>query len=337
MAGFRASRATAGSGQAARQQVSGQAAQQQGRLLNGRARARRSPAGYRQAAQQRVQSKLPGTRFQGKLPNSRFQSRRLNGKSQGKLPNDMFPGQAAQQQVPEQALHQDKLLNGRFLGQIETSTDILLWLECYASMAALLATRYPNKAAELLAYQRTILCAHRDFEGEAWATYDTCYRRQAAAKKSLDWSQVDFNLYNQTFAGRARIKRRCRFCLSEYHRAADCYYAPDTPPAHSSRSWQEEGPRAPQRSSREFSPGYMYQSHTPRFQSQQVNQSIETCNLFNKPRGNMCRYKDCKFTHLCSNEWCYGLHPASKCTTKKPWVRKRPHSPLSTRFNPRQP
>ena len=77
-------------------------------------------------------------------------------------------------------------------------TDILLWLECYASMAALLATRYPNKAAELLAYQRTILCAHRDFEGEAWATYDTCYRRQAAAKKSLDWSQVDFNLYNQT-------------------------------------------------------------------------------------------------------------------------------------------
>ena len=213
-------------------------------------------------------------------------------------------------------------------------TDILLWLECYASMAALLATRYPNKAAELVAYQRTIFCAHRDFEGEAWATYDTCYRRQAAAKKSLDWSQVDFNLYNQTFAGQARVKRR-RFCLSEYHRAADCYYAPDTPPAHSSWSWQEEGPRAPQRSSREFSPGYMYQSHTPRFQSQQVNQSIETCNLFSKPKGNMCRYKDCIFTHLCS-EWCYGPHPASKGTTKKPWARKRPHSPPSTRFNPRQ-
>ena len=77
------------------------------------------------------------------------------------------------------------------------------------------------------AYQRTILCAHCDFEGTAWVTYDTCYRRQAAAKKSLDWSQVDFNLYNQTFAGRAKVKSRCKYCLSEYHRAEDCDYAPE--------------------------------------------------------------------------------------------------------------
>ena len=95
--------------------------------------------------------------------------------------------------------------------------DILLWLECYTTMAAILISQYPSKAAELLAYQRTILCAHRDFEGTAWVTYDTCYRRQAAAKKSLDWSQVDFNLYNQTFAGRAKVKSRCKYCLSEYH------------------------------------------------------------------------------------------------------------------------
>ena len=60
--------------------------------------------------------------------------------------------------------------------------DILLWLECYTTMTAILISQYPSKAAELLAYQRTILYAHRDFEGTAWVTYNTCYCRQAAAK-----------------------------------------------------------------------------------------------------------------------------------------------------------
>ena len=55
-------------------------------------------------------------------------------------------------------------------------------------MAAILVLQYPSKAAELLAYQSTILCAHCDFEGTVWVTYDTFYHRQAAAKKSLDWS-----------------------------------------------------------------------------------------------------------------------------------------------------
>ena len=38
-------------------------------------------------------------------------------------------------------------------------SDILLWWECYTKMATLLATHYPSKAAELLIYQHTILCA----------------------------------------------------------------------------------------------------------------------------------------------------------------------------------
>ena len=209
-------------------------------------------------------------------------------------------------------------------------TDILLWIECYASMAALLVTRYPNKAVELLAYQRTILCAHRDFEGEAWATYDTCYRRQAAARKSLDWSLVDFNLYNQTFAGRARAKKRCRFCLSEYHQALDCYYAPEIPVARSFRAWQEE-PIAPQQPPREFP--MVYSSSSSRTPSQTQNESIEICTLYNDERGDICRYKKkCKFLHVCINRWCHGSHPASACTVRKLRDRKRspPHRQLGS-------
>lgn len=204
--------------------------------------------------------------------------------------------------------------------------DILLWLECYTTMAAILISQYPSKAAELLAYQRTILCAHRDFEGTAWVTYDTCYRRQAAAKKSLDWSQVDFNLYNQTFAGRAKVKSRCKYCLSEYHRAEDCDYAPEphfinaTPHPQGEfnstrRSLGEPPPVRPQWSSRS--------------QTGSQNKFLEICELFNNEKGNMCRFKKCKYMHLCINKGCHGPHPASECTARNPGLRKRPHSPPS--------
>lgn len=109
-------------------------------------------------------------------------------------------------------------------------TDILLWVECFSSMAAILATSYPPKISELMAYQKTIVRAHRSFSGEGWVTYDTCFRRKAAAMKSLDWGAVDFTLYNETFTGRAKSIPRCKFCMSEHHSSTECIFtAPDPP------------------------------------------------------------------------------------------------------------
>jgi hypothetical protein len=45
-------------------------------------------------------------------------------------------------------------------------TDILRWVECYASFVAILTTRYPDKGPELMAYLRTIVHAQRTFAGE---------------------------------------------------------------------------------------------------------------------------------------------------------------------------
>ena len=108
-------------------------------------------------------------------------------------------------------------------------TDILLWVECYSILAGVLTTKYPERAPDLMAYQKTIVHASRSFAGEHWVTYDMCYRRQAAANKSLHWAQIDFSLYNETFTGRAKTLPRCRFCLSEYHRSTDCFFAPVPP------------------------------------------------------------------------------------------------------------
>ena len=64
---------------------------------------------------------------------------------------------------------------------------------------------------------KTIIKASKSFVGEGWVKYDTCYRRKAAAMKSMKWSEVDFNLYNETFTGRARTVPRCKHCSSEDH------------------------------------------------------------------------------------------------------------------------
>ena len=64
-------------------------------------------------------------------------------------------------------------------------TNILTWLECYSSLVSVLATRYPNNMGHFMAYQKTIIKAHRSFVGKDWIMYDTCYRRKAANIKSL--------------------------------------------------------------------------------------------------------------------------------------------------------
>ena len=51
-------------------------------------------------------------------------------------------------------------------------TDIALWCECYGTLVAVLATRYAQYTLELMAYQRTVVRAARNFEGTAWVTYD---------------------------------------------------------------------------------------------------------------------------------------------------------------------
>ena len=108
-------------------------------------------------------------------------------------------------------------------------TNILLWVECYAAMVAILASEYPHKTTDFMTYLRTIMKAPRSFIGDGWITYDMAYRRKAVATKSLDWSQVDFTLYNETFSGRAKSVVRCYYCSSDLHSSHDCIYAPEGP------------------------------------------------------------------------------------------------------------
>ena len=79
--------------------------------------------------------------------------------------------------------------------------NIFIWLRCYGALVGVLASRYPHKVAELIAYQSTIITCYTDFEGNAWVTYDRAYRRQAAVRKSLDWSRLNPTLYSLVLPG----------------------------------------------------------------------------------------------------------------------------------------
>ena len=184
-------------------------------------------------------------------------------------------------------------------------TDILLWVECFSIMAGILTTRYPDRAQDLFAYQKTIVHASRSFSGDHWVTYDLCYRRQAAATKSLQWSNIDFSLYNETFTGRARALPRCRYCLSEHHRSAECSYAPEVP------AFGRDLPSL------------------PRTMPKSPSSRPQICLLYNSRNGNQCRFRPCRYMHICSI--CQEAHPAAAC--KLPRAPPAKHARVDNTFS----
>ena len=180
--------------------------------------------------------------------------------------------------------------------------DISRWVEKFSLMAAVLSTRFPEKAPELFAYQAAIVRAERNFEGNRWVSYDRCYRREALASKSLDWSIPNTRLYNEAFTGHARSLPRCSHCLQDDHTAASC-------PRNPAKQWF---PWIPDQSS----------SITPPRTTRPQNS--ERCRRFNDGR---CRHSPatCRFIHKCLD--CWGPHPQISCP-RSAQQGNRPRSPF---------
>lgn len=109
---------------------------------------------------------------------------------------------------------------------------ILLWIECYSSLAAVLAPTFSQHIGDVMAYQKNFE-ASKNFEGTALVIYECCYRRRAATMKSLEWAKIDSALYNKAFTGWAQIILLCQFCLSENHMETKCQEKSPPMPGHS--------------------------------------------------------------------------------------------------------
>ena len=159
-------------------------------------------------------------------------------------------------------------------------TDITLWLEGFARLASVLTTKHPTKSAELWAYQSAIIRAARNFEGTAWVAYDRQFQREALARKDLNWSVTNSQLYSEAFTGHAKIIPRYRYCLSETHDLRACPSNPDT--------------------------GILNHRSSSSYGN---SSSKDFCRNFNDRK---CRYDRCKYRHVCRE--CFGPHPWCECS-----------------------
>ncbi len=164
-------------------------------------------------------------------------------------------------------------------------TSISLWLERFSIMAAILATRFPEKAPEFLAYQASIVRAERNYEGCQWVLYDRQYRREALARRDLNWSVPNTRLYNEAFTGRARVIPRCSYCLGDDHLVGSC---PVNPASVSVSKWDGTQPSA------------------------QRPYTSEPCRNFNEGK---CRRSSCRHTHVCLS--CHEAHPWVDCPRRR--------------------
>ena len=196
--------------------------------------------------------------------------------------------------------------------------DISVWMEKCSVMAALLASRFPEKAPELFAYQASINWAERNFDDRRWVTYDCCFRREALAQKSLDWSIPNARLYNEAFTGWARAVSRCTLCLQEDHVAQYCPHNPN-------RLW----------------PGWFQEPMLPqppppqRRSTARPPQSPECCRCYNEVK---CRHTaaTCHYTYRCTD--CGGSHPRMHCPRGGQRGYSCPRSPVNphNRWDPLQ-
>ena len=173
-------------------------------------------------------------------------------------------------------------------------------------MAALLATRFPEKTPELLAYQASIVCAQRSLEGRRWVIYDRSYQQEALTVQNLDWSVPNLHHYNKAFTDHTRVIPRviprCSFCLQENHTAQAC-------PRNPSRPW--------------FGCYHNAEGHTQHPSGPRA-QSPKCCQRYNEGKCHQMA-NTCRHMHKCLE--CGGLHPHPYC----------PHSGQGSYTQPRSP
>ena len=109
--------------------------------------------------------------------------------------------------------------------------DLLSWVQCFGTYISVVASRYPEKVRQLLAYQMLIIREARRLGGKGWLAYDTMFRQQAATSNTVDWSQLNSTLYAVTFlAQQGNRTRPCALCMESDHREDECSLGSDDHP-----------------------------------------------------------------------------------------------------------
>jgi hypothetical protein len=74
--------------------------------------------------------------------------------------------------LPEAWLLEESKMEAHQKGSV---TDILVWVQCFATFFSTLATAYLSNIREMMVYSATIVWCHHDYEGLSWVLYDQAY------------------------------------------------------------------------------------------------------------------------------------------------------------------
>lgn len=73
-------------------------------------------------------------------------------------------------------------------------------MHTYFAVVALII-KYESRVQDLLAYASLIVKASSDYEGTAWLSYDSHFRRHAAAKSVAEWGIIRSDLWTHISVG----------------------------------------------------------------------------------------------------------------------------------------
>ena len=188
--------------------------------------------------------------------------------------------------------------------------DILSWIQCFGIYVSVMASKYPERVQNMLAYQTTLVREARRCGGRGWLAYDTAFRQQAAADPQCDWSKLNSSLYPVTFMAQASGRGRCcPHCLEPDHVGDECALSP--------RPHQEQRDRQRSPGPTSFTRGRVGGSdpmpsrgrgRLGRLSGQRLLSRV--CYSFNDGE---CRFPNgCRYLHICQRCQAEG-HPAIRC------------------------
>ena len=69
-------------------------------------------------------------------------------------------------------------------------TDILVWVQCFATFISTLAAAQPSKINKLMGYMTTNVRCHHNYEGPSWVLYDWTFRHRTEATELVGYQYV---------------------------------------------------------------------------------------------------------------------------------------------------
>ena len=101
--------------------------------------------------------------------------------------------------------------------------DLATWVQCFIIYSAVLISKEPDRAKNLLAYMSLIAKCSLKYKWPSWVVYDLNFRQEAAETGQRDWSKVEPSIYTQCFTGAAINQESwCRRCHSIDHATDTC-------------------------------------------------------------------------------------------------------------------